>query len=849
MTEHLPATVSSFGGLLPSRSRRPSSALDDPAWRLCLGAAAATVLAVLLTRLPGLGPPVVLWLIATLTGIGWLATVRMLLLDARLKLLWILWLAGGLMLLADPDHLTSAHFTALLFLVLRRYRPLGHLSSSRRGRLFLLALLCLPLLLLGLRLPTVPEAGTLALVGRFARYAVFALGFFWLMVIVQLTLRARLHFVRLKPKLAIAAGFIAIVPLILVIALGLLASYGALGGRTADRGKDVLLDWSRLIEQQPEVGNLLFGEGFVDVAPAGSVPSPAAAESASAPPSSPSPTPSAPAKAPWWMTQFRQALQTTPPGEQWAPRDTTAFFVLRDEMWLLTLEGVGGEETLIRGWPVREPLLDRLSSLVRGDVGIALSLSTAEAIFGRADPKAGDVLVTGHYHHGAESDSLQGFFNRPHYFGGALLDALKLDDGGFLPDNYLFTVRVRLRDLARDFLAGNNQISLGLVVMLAVLASLFLFVELASLFFGLRIASGITSAVKTLHQGTRQLAQGRLDTRIEVPNEDELGDLAASFNEMIEAVRRGQEELLARERYERELETAREIQLRLLPYTVPRVEGYQIAGISEPTRQVGGDYYDFLLLDDGRIGVAVGDVSGKGIPAALLMANLQASLKGQILHPSSVSQTVGMVNQLLVNSTDVNMFATFFYGELDPRDGALVSTNAGHDPPILCRMDGSIERLRKGGLVLGVMEDIAYQEETVHLQRGDVLVIYTDGITEAQGPLDELPDEKKDAPAAKESRRGKASRWRRGRRNTGEPAEEESSEEHEEDTRVNLFEEERLIEVIRSQRHRSAQEIQAAILAAVRRHTAAVPQSDDITLVVIKRELQEVPGGSPPAQK
>ena len=767
--------------LFPARQQRRASTTALLVWRLCLAAAAAALLAVgassLGHRAPGLG----IWLTALCASGGWLAAVVMLLAHTRFRILWILWLGAGLFLLLSPDQLNAARFTVFLFLVLRRYRPLGHLSSSQRGWLFLLSLLCLPLLVFGITVPGSSD-GARSFGQRLASYSTFSLGFFWAMVLVHLSFRARLHFLRLKLKLAVAAAFIAFVPLVLVIALGILGSYGALGGRTADRGKDVLLDWSRLVDDRPETGQVLFQDGFADPGPSLE-------------------------KAPHWVPQFRQALAQESAGENWAPCDTTAFFVLGQQMWLLKLDEVASGSAVIHGWPVGEPVLDRLSSLLRGDVGIAISLSTPGAFFGHANPDEGDILVTGRYHPQTDADSSNSFLRKPIYFGGAMLDAFKLDGKTFTKDDYVLTVRVRLEDLARDFLTGSNKISLGLTVLLAVLAGLFLFVELGSLFFGLRIASGITSAVKTLHRGTKELARGNLEVHIEVPNEDEFGDLAESFNEMTQAVKRGQEELLARERFERELETAREIQRRLLPYTVPQVEGFQITGISEPTRQVGGDYYDFLLLDNGRIGVAVGDVSGKGIPAALLMSNLQASLKGQILHPSRVSQTVSMVNQLLVSSTDMNMFATFFYGELDPRDGSMVATNAGHDPPILCRSNGHIDRISTGGLVLGVMEGIPYKEEALTIERGDVLVIYTDGITEAQGPLEDLPD---------------------------------SDDEAKEDDRVNLFEEERLIEVIRSNRHRSAQEIQALILDAVRRHTAGTPQSDDITLVVIKRELVEV---------
>ncbi|HKI84767.1 MAG TPA: PP2C family protein-serine/threonine phosphatase, partial [Candidatus Krumholzibacteria bacterium] len=273
---------------------------------------------------------------------------------------------------------------------------------------------------------------------------------------------------------------------------------------------------------------------------------------------------------------------------------------------------------------------------------------------------------------------------------------------------------------------------------------------------------------------------------------------------------------------------------------VPQLPGFSIAGISEPSRQVGGDYYDFLRLPDSKLGIAVGDVSGKGIPAALLMSNLQASLKGQILHGGSVSRTVSLVNHLLVSSTDTNMFATFFYGELDPEKGTFTSSNAGHDPPILCRADGSIERISTGGLILGVMDETNYEESTLRMNEGDVLVVYTDGITEAQGPLPQLPP-----PTGKVStaggRRGGETDGARGENADGARGENADGARGGEagevqDDRVNLFEEERLIDVIRANRGRNAQEIERAILDAVKRHVADIPQSDDITLVVIKRD-------------
>jgi len=320
----------------------------------------------------------------------------------------------------------------------------------------------------------------------------------------------------------------------------------------------------------------------------------------------------------------------------------------------------------------------------------------------------------------------------------------------------------------------------------------------AALFFGVRITNGITAAVGDLHKGAHQLAAGDFDTHIDIPNEDELGDLALAFNDMTAAIRRGRDEAVARERLEREMATARDIQQRLLPHETPVLAGFEVTGVSVPSLQVGGDYFDFLDQGDQRLGVAVGDVSGKGMPAALLMANLQASLQGQVIHPSTVAEVVGRVNDLLVRSTDPHMFATFFYGVLDRRTASFTCTNAGHNPPLLLRADGGVEHLESGGLLLGMLPEIGYRQQTAILDPGDVLLLYTDGITEAMGPAADIEDDDIDPEA--------------------------------------MFGDERLLEVARANAHRPAVEQREAILRAVNDFTAGVPQSDDITLVILRRQ-------------
>jgi sigma-B regulation protein RsbU (phosphoserine phosphatase) len=336
---------------------------------------------------------------------------------------------------------------------------------------------------------------------------------------------------------------------------------------------------------------------------------------------------------------------------------------------------------------------------------------------------------------------------------------------------------------------------------------LFLVVELAALFLGVRITGGITGAVAELFRGTRRIAEGDLDTRILIPNQDEFGELARSFNRMAAAVKQGREEAVARERLEQELDTARSIQESLLPHRMPVVPGFEVAASSVPSRQVGGDYFDFVDLADGRLGVVVGDVSGKGIPAALLMANLQAALQGQVIHPGTVAQTMGRINDLMVRASGTAMYATFFYGVLDRITGTFAYSNAGHEPPLLLRSNGTLDRLEVGGIPIGMLPGAVWEEARATIGAGDLLVLFTDGITEAMGPMvlpvGSLPG-------------------------GGDGADEE------EDPEPDFFGSERLIEMVRGCAGKTALEVRDAILAAVATFTRGEPQSDDMTLVVLR---------------
>lgn len=191
-------------------------------------------------------------------------------------------------------------------------------------------------------------------------------------------------------------------------------------------------------------------------------------------------------------------------------------------------------------------------------------------------------------------------------------------------------------------------------------------------------------------------------------------------------------ELLEKKRMEEELQLASEVQRRLQPVVVPSVEGWELTGISSPCREIGGDYYDiFSRPKDGRVILALGDVAGKGVGAALLMASLHAAVRVQSGLSSSVHELMVEINRYLFENMPTDRFATLFYAELEPGTGRLAYSTAGHHAAVLARRSGGIVRLRAGGRPLGLRPDTTYEVECVKLEPGDVLVLFSDGLIEA----------------------------------------------------------------------------------------------------------------------
>jgi serine phosphatase RsbU (regulator of sigma subunit)/predicted ester cyclase len=203
---------------------------------------------------------------------------------------------------------------------------------------------------------------------------------------------------------------------------------------------------------------------------------------------------------------------------------------------------------------------------------------------------------------------------------------------------------------------------------------------------------------------------------------------------VLEATRRRlEQERIERERVEQELRVARRIQQASLPKTTPTLEGWQIAPFYQPAREVGGDFYDFHLLSEGKLGLAVGDATGKGVPAALVMSTTCGMLRLAAQSYSSPAEMLQRVNEALFPNIPSNMFVTCFYAILDPKSGSLTYANAGHDLPYLCR-NGEAEELMARGMPLGLMPGMSYEEKQTLLQAGEAALLYSDGLVEAHGP-------------------------------------------------------------------------------------------------------------------
>ncbi|MBK7996854.1 MAG: SpoIIE family protein phosphatase [Blastocatellia bacterium] len=248
------------------------------------------------------------------------------------------------------------------------------------------------------------------------------------------------------------------------------------------------------------------------------------------------------------------------------------------------------------------------------------------------------------------------------------------------------------------------------------------------------------------------------------------------------------EALLAKQRLEAELAIARQVQQTLLPTNDPVLGHYEIAGLNQPTAEVGGDYFDFIKISEDRLGIVIADVSGKGVPAALIMASFRASLRAQLCSECSLSKTFYQMNELLRQNNFLDQFVTAVYLDLDQSNHTVSYLNAGHNRPLILHSDGSYETLAAADLLLGLFPMQQYQQYSHPVKSGDIILLYTDGITEST-PIESLEEE---------------------------------------------FGIERLVETVKTYSYLTAKELTKTIYKTVREFSGNVIQSDDCTIIVIK---------------
>jgi sigma-B regulation protein RsbU (phosphoserine phosphatase) len=310
-----------------------------------------------------------------------------------------------------------------------------------------------------------------------------------------------------------------------------------------------------------------------------------------------------------------------------------------------------------------------------------------------------------------------------------------------------------------EFVRGVAYILVGVGIFFAI-------IELIALIIGTRMTRTVTAAVAQLHEATRHVDRGDFSHRIPVKSQDQLADLALSFNSMTTSIEKLILEQKEKQRLENELAIAQEVQAQLFPRQVSELESLEVHGFCRPARTVSGDYYDFLTASSHKLILAVGDISGKGISAALLMATIHSAVRAysieslpQSREPVAVGAVagtgrvmaawpegvevspgalLGLLNHQLFESTPPEKYATLFLGIYDGRSRRLTYSNGGHLPPILISQDGSIRKLEAGGTVVGLFDNMTYEEGAVEMHPGEIFIAYSDGVTEPENDFGEF---------------------------------------------------------------------------------------------------------------
>ncbi len=318
-------------------------------------------------------------------------------------------------------------------------------------------------------------------------------------------------------------------------------------------------------------------------------------------------------------------------------------------------------------------------------------------------------------------------------------------------------------------------------IALIVLFLLFVAIWLLALWMAIRLSRTITTSVHDLYDATQHIDRGDLDHRIRVTRDDQLADLSRSFNTMTGSLQRLLVEQKEKERLQNEISIAQEVQANLFPLNARGVTGLDLYGVCRPARSVSGDYYDFLVFHEEAhnglasrretgVGIAIGDISGKGISAALLMATLHSAVRAyrfaseELVYSESAvagllasrderggdrdelfqspGRILALLNRHLYRSTQPEKYATLFLAHYDVASSKLTYSNAGQLPPLVLGQNGNIRRLDQGGTVVGLMDGMHYDEDSFHMQQGDILVAYSDGVTEPENDFGEFGEER-----------------------------------------------------------------------------------------------------------
>jgi sigma-B regulation protein RsbU (phosphoserine phosphatase) len=330
------------------------------------------------------------------------------------------------------------------------------------------------------------------------------------------------------------------------------------------------------------------------------------------------------------------------------------------------------------------------------------------------------------------------------------------------------SVQTRLSVLYDHLFSALGDFAPTIELFLLVAAIVFAVIEVIALWIGTRLTRSVTGAVAQLYRATTHINRGDFSHRIPITSKDQIAALAGSFNLMTESIEKLILEQKEKQRLENEITIAQEVQAQLFPQHISQLPSLEVHGFCRPARSVSGDYYDFLTLGPERMVLAVGDVSGKGISAALLMATIHSAVRAYSMEGIPAlrqAQAVGagltisasgdipgaevspgvllsLLNHQLYHSTPMEKYATLFLCMYDGAERRLTYSNAGHLPPLLLGERGTVRRLTHGGTVVGLFDDINYDEGSVQLRAGEIFLAYSDGVTEPENDFGEFGEQR-----------------------------------------------------------------------------------------------------------